>query len=699
MSARRRHAATALVVVTALLLAAAGACAYARSALVDPAEFSARMASALDDDDVRAVVAERVVGGLATSVVPDALAVRPLAVHAVGAIAASTPFRRAFAGLVGDRHRALMAGETAFTFDLRPGEGVLFDGIRSVSPRLARAIPADLRVPVLRLDPKAFELAGARALRTVAGWWWPLLLAAVAAAAACSALAGGWRAAVVHLGMAVAAAGLFLAAGVAGLGELVVAHAAHATDLGDEAERGAVRAVLSALFSDLVGAAAVMGIAGVAVAAVAAGDRAARLFATPWRLVRRLAGSPRRPARVARGALLVALGAALVLEPALALRIAAVLAGAGLVLLGVAQLAGASGREEERPARPARAASPLPIAVAIAATLALMGLTLAVILPAPQVATVAVATPAGGCNGARELCGRRLDEVVFAATHNSYAAADEPGWLFANQRLGIARQLRDGIRAFLIDIHSGAPDPQSGRIRTDLAAEGSSRNKVARQLSPAALRTADRLVGRAGVGRPTGERRPYLCHTLCELGAEPLDDQLGLFRDFLAANPREVVVLFVEPYVPVQEIERGFEEAELLGQAAALRRDEPLPTLGELIRAGTRLVVLTEKDGGARPWYLPGFSFAQDTPLGARSGAELRCARFRGTPDSPLFLVNHWIDTFPPSPSRNGRIGGAALARRLARCERRRALLPNLVAVDFHERSGVVEVVQRLNAR
>ena len=140
---------------------------------------------------------------------------------------------------------------------------------------------------------------------------------------------------------------------------------------------------------------------------------------------------------------------------------------------------------------------------------------------------------------------------------------------------------------------------------------------MARELSPAALRAADRLVGRAGVGRPDGERRAYLCHTLCELGAEPLDEQLGLFRDFLAANPREVVMLFVEPYVPVEEIERALEATGLLGQAAELRRDEPLPTLGELIRADTRLVVLAEEDGGARPWYLPGFSFVQDTPLGA----------------------------------------------------------------------------------
>ena len=157
-------------------------------------------------------------------------------------------------------------------------------------------------------------------------------------------------------------------------------------------------------------------------------------------------------------------------------------------------------------------------------------------------------------------------------------------------------------------------------------------------------------------------------------------------------------MLFIEPYVPVEEIERALDEANLLDEAAELRRDEPLPTLGELVRAQTRLIVLTEEDGGARPWYLPGFAFAQDTPLGATRPAQLRCRRFRGEPGSPMLLLNHWIDTFPPSVSRNERIGGALLARRARRCGGVRGLLPNLVAVDFHERSDVVEVVRRLNA-
>jgi hypothetical protein len=333
------------------------------------------------------------------------------------------------------------------------------------------------------------------------------------------------------------------------------------------------------------------------------------------------------------------------------------------------------------------------MALVVAATV----LAVALVLPGPRAVSQVVAGQAGGCNGLRELCDRRLDQVVFAGTHNSYSAADEPGWLFANQRRGIARQLRDGIRALLIDIHLGAPDPSSGRVRTDLAAEGSDRNKVRQQLSPAALRTADRLVGRAGVGKPAGPRRPYLCHTLCELGAEPLGQEFGIIRRFLTANPREVVLLFVEPYVGVNVVEKALHDADLLREAPVLDRDEPLPTLGELVRADTRLVILAEQDGGARPWYLDGFSFVQDTPLGATRPSQLSCDRYRGDGDSPLLMINHWIPPFPPSVTRNQAIGGAFLHTRLGRCERARDMLPNIIAVDFYERTGVVGAARRLN--
>ena len=145
---------------------------------------------------------------------------------------------------------------------------------------------------------------------------------------------------------------------------------------------------------------------------------------------------------------------------------------------------------------------------------------------------------AATCDGSSALCGRRLDEVVFPGTHNSFAASAEPGWHFANQRYGISRQLDDGIRALTLDVHYGVYDPTTGRVRTDLAAEGSDRNKVAEQVPRRALLLADRIAGEVGVGRLNGTPEPYLCHTLCELGAEPLDQELEVIRRFLEGPSR-----------------------------------------------------------------------------------------------------------------------------------------------------------------
>ena len=695
---RRRRAAIALVVATTLLLAGAAVSWYAQSALVDSREFGARAASALDDSDVRDALAERIVDGITSGPIPDALAVRPLVVPVIASLADTSAFRRVFADALRQRHEALVEGERTFQFRLAVGDGLLFDALMAAAPNLAERIPPGLRVPVIRLDPRQFELDAARLVVDLAGWRWPLLVLALLAGTGAALLAGGARNALVSLGVAAAGAGLLVAALVAGLGEFVVSHAASAADIGDGRERAAIRALWDALFGDLRDAGLVAALAGAVVAALAARGMPRARTAAARRLAERALSSQAPAAKLARAAVLVTLGGLLIFEPGLFGRILLVTAGIVIVLAGVAQLSGEESALDPVPSPRTDGVPARLLAGVVAVTLALAVLGIALLLPSPGQPAAGHAVAAGGCNGSQALCGKRLGEVVFPATHNSYAAADEPGWLFANQRLGIERQLRDGIRAFLIDIHWGAPDASSGLVRTDFEAEGTDRNKVARELGPEALRAADALVGRAGVGRPTTEPRPYLCHTLCEIGSEPLEEQLQLFSDFLRDNRRELVILFVEPYVPVEETERAMEATGLLEQAAELSVDEPLPTLGQLIRANTRLIALSEEDGGARPWYLPGFEFAQDTPLGAERASELSCARFRGDADSPLFLLNHWIDTFPPSPSRNRRIGGRFLERRVGRCERARGLRPNLPAVDFYERSGVIDVARRLNA-
>jgi hypothetical protein len=357
------------------------------------------------------------------------------------------------------------------------------------------------------------------------------------------------------------------------------------------------------------------------------------------------------------------------------------------------------GKRHHGPAIGVRVAGP---ARTIAITAAVIGACALAILGAGCGSPTATKTDDGNasCNGSTALCAKRLDEVVFPATHNSMAASAEPGWHFANQTYGIARQLDDGIRGLLIDVHYGVYDPATGRVRTDLAAEGSDRNKVAQQVPPTALRTADLLAGHVGLGELSGEPELYLCHTLCELGAEPLGRELGVIRDFLDGHPREVLMIIVEDYVPPAAIAGAFEQAGLDRYVETLQQGSTLPTLGSLLDSGRRLLVFAEEKGGSPSWYMPAFAFIQDSPLGAVHPGQLSCSRYRGRNDSPLLLINHWIPPFPPSAATNAAIGrGPFLRARIERCMRSRGEKGAIVAVDFYERTSVVAVAGQLNDR
>ena len=61
----------------------------------------------------------------------------------------------------------------------------------------------------------------------------------------------------------------------------------------------------------------------------------------------------------------------------------------------------------------------------------------------------------------------------------------------------------------MIDPHYGVED-SDGRVRTDLRAEGTNRNRVAGRLGAQAVEVAERLAGRLGLVPAEGERAIYL---------------------------------------------------------------------------------------------------------------------------------------------------------------------------------------------
>jgi hypothetical protein len=700
LSARRAMAGVCAVLAV-LALAAGAILLYLRVELLDERGFADRAVEAVRDPQVRATIADRAIDA-ALELEPDLLSARPLLVSAARGAIDTPAFERLVRAAAINAHRVLFdEEEPTIAVDIADAADLIVPAVRSLDPELAEELPGRLEAPLATLDRRDFAsdtIELAERVRFLALILAPLGIALLGAAVWLSE----------DRGLALRRAPLAVAA-AAGLVLLVIALAKpDATRQVEGLTLGQANEAIDDAWDALVGPLRTMALVTAAVAlaiAVLVAPGAGRVLAPLGAAARSLTDTPRgRPARALRGLGLLAAGAVVVTADSDLLQAAGFALGAVLVAWGSADLIGAAAgpvpvRRSTRPAFPglARAA---PRAAAVLAVLLAAGVGVAAVIGADDEAPAGASDPAerpAACNGSRALCERRLNEVVFPGTHNSMSAAEEPGWLFANQRRSIEDQLDDGIRLLLIDPHWGVP-VAGNRVRTDLQAEGVDRNRVAKALGPGAVRTAERLAGRVGAGTLRGPRQVWLCHSLCELGATKMSDALTVLRDWLDEHPGELLVLLIEPSVPAWAVARQFRSTGLLERVARLRRDQPLPTLGTLLERGRQLVVLGERDTGELPWYLEGFDWIQDTPLGA--AATSSCAPSRGAADSPIFMINNWVDAFPPAPSANARVNSEqAIVARAERCQRSRELRPSLIAVDHYDRGGVVAAAAELNSR
>lgn len=250
------------------------------------------------------------------------------------------------------------------------------------------------------------------------------------------------------------------------------------------------------------------------------------------------------------------------------------------------------------------------------------------------------------CNGAEALCDRRLDQVVFPATHNAMSNADD-GWLAPNQTHNMKRQLEDGIRAMLFDTH-----PWRG---------GS-----------------------------------YLCHQLCEIGNRPLVDGLRDIATFLRAHPNEVVVLIIEDKVSAADTEKAFKDSGLIDFVYV--KAGPWPTLRQMIASNQRLVVTAENGRPPPPWYQHVWDLAWDTPYTFKSTADFSCAQNRGNRSNDLFLLNHWVENPIALESLSATANTKdVLLGRARKCQAESGKLPNFVAVNHYSVGSLFEVVRALN--
>lgn len=665
----------------------------AARSLFDAQVFGERAARSLSDPGVAAYAAELVTRSVVRSR-PDLIAVRPLILASANSIVSARPFGALVGAAATRAHEAAFSeGGRRVILSVPDLEVLVRDALKQASPELAAKIPKQVEAAIGSMDGhNAQYLVDAWRLGQGLRWLWRgLFPAGVALLALALWLSRARRRGLVRVGMALVVAGLILAAlpSAGGMATVVIDH---------PLERGLARGLLRAYFGDLEDWG--LFLAGLGVL-FAAGASSLLEKVDPIASVRHfgrvlVAPPPSIAGRFGWGLTLVTVGLLTAGYPGEMLSGATIVAGACAAYIGARELFRLFLERLAPAAADVDTLHGRQWAVAVSAVVtvvAFLGIAWA-LWRNPAVKEAQAAEMA--CNGYAALCDKRVDEVAFAGAHNAMSNQEIDGWMFPHHEGNIPHQLRDGVRALLIDVHYGFPG--AARIKTDMAGEPLA-DKVKEAIGPEAYEAALRIRNRL-VGADEGRQSVYLCHGLCELGAYELESTLEAIHEFLVAHPDEVLLIDIEDYVQPREIAAAFERsglAEFVYKGPVAPR---LPTLREMITAGQRVLVVLESGRPGVAWLRPAYQgLVQETPYSFHKREEFSCRPNRGGDSAPLFLMNHWIETTPmPKPS-NAAVVNAyeVLLGRARQCAQERGHLPNIVAVDFYKTGDLVRVVDQLN--
>jgi hypothetical protein len=655
----------------------------------------------LKDPNVRGVVADQIVDVLDSQPMTEqtALAARPVLKPVVAEIVNTDAFKGLFYAGAHQLHETIFLGvRSRMLVHVDDAGQMVKESLDVANPELADKIPDDaLDIAVGLSQDRRLDTVVRTASYT--GWMlWPLGAIAIGSFATALILSRDPRRTVLRIGVALMASGLFWIV-VLIVGVAVVSRMVDGTD-----DRAALRAVFRSVTHVFMLIARVVFSAGIVItiAALVAGEeriRAQVREALEW--AKAEWSMPKVHGFL--GALIIVVGVLVVAYPEVVVAVVArsiglVLAFIGLVaVLDVVGARGWSGSGDGRQSQTLRHVAVVGTAscASIAILLTFGGFTLYRSLHDSH--AVAPDPDGKGCNGYVELCDRRLDDVVLAATHNSMSAKAEPDWWFARQTGGIGAQLAKGVRAFLIDAHYGTRI--GGMVRTDFGsvAERAAANA---ELSAVQSETLYRTFGVVGwIRPPDSEPEVFLCHVYCELGATPAVEALKLLNGFLKENPNEVVVLIIEDHVSATDFESAVRASGVDRRAFHYRPGTPLPTLRTMIESQQNVVLMAENEAGGADWYPNAYDgLLEDTTYKFDGVEDFTCATFRGDVESPLFLMNHWLSGDPASQTEAENANSrAVLVERVDRCRVEQDRVPNLIAVDFYSSGDVFTVVNELN--
>ncbi|MDQ1249226.1 MAG: hypothetical protein QG597_3600 [Actinomycetota bacterium] len=699
----RRYTSWVLLVVGAVVLAVAGLAVAANAAFADSESFASRLNEVRKDPAV-AAEAGQVASDQIIAAKPDLVAVKPLLEGVATWVVGSTALDQPFTATAREVHRSLTTDDgNAVVLRLVDLGAAVTGALATLAPDLADKIPPDLTVTLSEIGSGSALQPIIAAATTIYVLAWALPFVGATALVAAALVAPNRRQGVLRAGGA-----CLIAAGVVAF--VVVAGAAAAFVQPENTLAGAfIKAAWRDFGSAFLPPLLLLSIIGLFLVAAAGALlprlRVRDLLVEGWD---RLTGRQNRPSlAVARALAVVAIGLAVVVWPSRALQVAAVVAGLLIVLAGMAEISRLAAARIAAEESSGDDVDPVPrrwlVTAGAGAGVAVLlgaGVALAAAPPATQAPSEVVAAvndPNGPCNGAVELCDRRYNDIAFPAAHNAMSAADLPGWYLPEQPTSLVGALQAGVRVLLFDTWYGQQTDR-GVITVPgdrAAAEAQAREQFGDATVDSALRVTD-----AVRSDPTGAVRPYMCHTLCELGATDLEESMAGVHAWLQNNPREVVSFFIQDVVTPADTAAVLTRTGLADMAYTPRAGEPFPTLREMIDADTRLVVLMENEGGGAtyPYLLPGFEWVQETPYTFATVADFTCAANRGPADAPLFQLNHWLAGFGTLVSDAALVNATGvLGPRADQCQAERGQIPNFVAVNYYNLGGLFDVVDQLN--
>ena len=266
------------------------------------------------------------------------------------------------------------------------------------------------------------------------------------------------------------------------------------------------------------------------------------------------------------------------------------------------------------------------------------------------------------CNGAASLCDRRFDEVVYPTSHNAMSN-NADGWTAPNQNRSVPDQLAAGTRSVMLDTWYWDEDGD-GTDDAVLCHGG--------EVFP-------------GVG--------------CDiLGIRPAAEGLAELTTFLEQNPDEVLSIIFESYINESDTATAFADSGLDAYVHSQSSGTPWPTLRELIAAGTRMVVFTDRSESALPWHHYVWNYAWETNFSALEPDDLLCGPNRGSTDSSLMILNHFLTNPFAFPHLAEEVNpNPFLQQRARNCQDESAQLPNFVTVDFEDIGDLYPTVRALN--